>query len=131
MKNFILYLWQLPQNILGLLVIAFTGAFKTKDGRYWITEKGGFGVSLGNFIIFGDMGGRYEPDEKSIKHEQGHQKQSIILGWFYLLVVGIPSVFGNIWDRIAHQSWSHWKREQWYYSRFPENWADSLGGVKR
>ena len=27
-------IWQLPQNILGSIVILFTAAFKTKDGRY-------------------------------------------------------------------------------------------------
>ena len=38
--------------------------------------------------------------EKTIKHEYGHQKQSLYLGWFYLLIIGIPSFLGNIWDRI-------------------------------
>lgn len=131
MKQVILFIWQLPQNILGLLVLLATEAFKTKDGRYWVTGKGGFGVSLGSFVIFGDMNGRYIPAEKSIQHEMGHQKQSLYLGPLYLLLVGLPSVLGNIWDRLFHKQWSNTKREKWYYSRYPEDWADKLGGIKR
>ena len=131
MKNVILYLHQLPQNILGLIVIIVTGAFKSKDGRYWVTGKGGFGVSLGNYIIFGDMNGRYEPTEKSINHEKGHQKQSLHFGWLYLLVVGLPSITRNIWDRLVHKNWPYDKRMKWYYGSFPEKQADIYGGVTR
>ena len=131
MKQILLFLHQLPQNLLGLLVIVFTSAFKTKDGRYWVTAKGGFGVSLGLFIIFGDMNGRYIPEENSIKHEQGHQKQSLYLGWLYLIIIGLPSALGNIYDRIAHKSWSYNKRIDWYYKQPWEAWADRLGNVER
>ena len=124
-------IWQLPQNILGSIVILFTSAFKTKDGRYWVTRKGGFGVSLGDFIIFGDMNGRYIPSEESIKHEQGHQKQSLYLGWLYLLIIGFPSACGNIYDRIVHKKWDREKRIKWYYNLPWEKWADKLGGVER
>lgn len=122
MKNILLYLWQLPQNLLGLAVIAFTSAFRTKDGRYWVTGIGGFGVSLGNYVIFGDMNGRYIPIEKSIKHEQGHQKQSLYLGWLYLLIIGLPSVIGNLLNRVIDFD---------YYKQPWEAWADRLGGVVR
>ena len=121
-KRIILFIWQLPQNILGLAVILFSGAFKTKDGRYWVTGKGCFGVSLGNYIIFGDMNGRYIPTEKSIKHEQGHQKQSLYLGWLYLLVIGLPSVTGNILNRFIDFD---------YYSQPWEAWADRLENIVR
>lgn len=124
MKNVLLYVWQLPQNLLGLLVILFTGA--KRKSCYWITLKYSFGVSLGKYIIFGGY-----PFEDSIKHEQGHQKQSLYLGWLYLLIVGLPSFIGNIYDRVAHRKWSVIDRVTWYYNRFPENWADKLGGVKR
>ena len=121
-KRILLFLWQLPQNILGILVILFTGAFKTKDNRYWVTGKGGFGVSLGNYIIFGDMNGRYVPLETDIKHEQGHQEQSLYLGWLYLLVIGLPSATGNILHRFINFD---------YYSQPWEAWADHLGKVER
>ena len=131
MIKMLLYLWQLPQNILGLLVILFTGAFKTKDGRYWVTGKGVFGVSLGSFIIFGDMNGRYIPVEQTIMHEQGHQRQSLYLGPLYLIIIGLPSITGNIYDRIAHRNWDYLARTKWYYKQPWEHWADKLGGVSR
>lgn len=131
MIKILLYIWQLPQNILGLLVIFFTAAVKTKDGRCWTTHNGGFGVSLGLYIIFGDMNGKYPPAEKSIKHEQGHQKQSLYLGWLYLIIIGIPSFCGNIFDKLFHKSWSNEERTDWYYNQLWEKWADKLGGVDR
>ena len=135
MKQFLLFLHQLPQNLLGLIVYLFTNPRRLKcffDNQwhyYYVAQrnKGGWGVSLGNFIFFG-----YEPDQLSIKHEYGHQIQSLYLGWLYLIVVGLPSaVFNNLWDRIFHKNWSHKKREQWYYNRYPEKWADKLGNVER
>lgn len=125
MKNILLYLWQLPQNLLGLLVILFTQAVHCNSGC-WVTTKGRFGVSLGNYIIFGQR-----VDNLSLKHERGHQKQSLYLGWLYLLVIGLPSVIGNIYDRIAHRNWSYKESEKWYYSQPWEAWADRLGGVER
>ena len=70
MKNILLYLWQLPQNLLGLLVIAFTKA--EKKGDIYFASGRRFGVSLGKYIIF--RGFFNATDEK---HEMGHQKQSL------------------------------------------------------
>lgn len=133
MKKILLNLWQLPQNILGLLVVLITHAkyesdFSTlqEDGFYSTSEFGCFGVSLGNYIIFGGS-----PSKISIKHEKGHQKQSLYLGWLYLILIGIPSFFGNIWDRIAHKKWPLADRIRWYYNQPWEMWADTLGGVER
>ena len=115
MKNILLYLWQLPQNLLGLLVILFTGAEKKEDIYY--TDGYWFDVSLGNYIIFG--GFFNSTDEK---HETGHQKQSLYLGWLYLLVIGLPSVIGNLLNRVIDFD---------YYKQPWEAWADRLGGVER
>lgn len=124
----LLYLWQLPQNLIGLLVILITNAKKTDaEFEYVANDFTPFGVSLGNYIIFGGT----VRNENSYKHEYGHHRQSLYLGWLYLFIVGIPSLIGNIWDRIAHKKWTVKKRINWYYSRFPENWADNLGGVVR
>ena len=131
MKSIILFIWQLPQNILGLLVILFTQAFKTRDGRYWVCNYGYFGVSLGRYIIFGDCNGRMLIPDASIKHETGHSKQSLYLGPLYLLIIGLPSITFNIYDRIAHRSWGAVIRYKWYYSLPWEAWADRLGGVSR
>ena len=125
MKKVLLWLWQLPQNILGLLVILFTGAGKIKDGRYWVTGISFFGVSLGNYVIFGDMNDRYIPVEQTIMHEQGHQKQSKILGPLYLILIGIPSLLGNMVFRLFKIDLRHYYKLPW------EAWADKLGGVVR
>ena len=120
----ILYLWQLPQNLLGLIVVAASRAKKI-DGYYY-TDRHSFGVSLGFYIVIGG-----EIDDETIRHEQGHQKQSVILGPLYLLVIGAPSACGNLFDRLFHKRWSVARRIIWYYSLPWESWADKLGGVKR
>lgn len=119
MKNFLLYLWQLPQNILGLIVIFCTKAEK-KDyyifKKYYITRKN-LGVSLGNYIIIYMV-----YNQKDLMHEYGHQKQSLILGPLYLLIVGIPSAIHNLISRKTNCN---------YYHFWTEKWADKLGGVNR
>ena len=125
MKKVLLFIWQLPQNILGLLVILFTGAGKIKDGRYWVTGISFFGVSLGNYVIFGDMNDRYILVEQTIMHEYGHQRQSKILGPLYLILIGIPSLLGNIVFRLFKIDSRHYYKLPW------EAWADKLGGVVR
>ncbi len=129
MKNILLYLWQLPQNLLGLFVIAFTGVqpCKALDITYYRPKRGRFGVSLGNYIILS-----YPYNNlKTVQHEHGHQRQSLYLGWLYLIVIGLPSASGNLWDRAFHKHWNVTDREKWYYSLPWEAWADRLGGVTR
>ena len=115
MKNILLYLWQLPQNLLGLAVIAFTKA--EENGGIYYTDGYRFGVSLGNYIIFGGFF-----NSTDLKHERGHQLQSLYLGWLYLLVIGLPSAVGNLLNRVIDFD---------YYRQPWEAWADRLGGVKR
>ena len=126
MKNILLYLWQLPQNLLGLFIIKIIKAEYNKDYNFWYILRFNFGVSLGNYIIFGE---RFNGTD--LKHERGHQKQSLYLGWLYLIVIGIPSAFGNLWDRIFHKDWPYEDSCIWYYSLPWEAWADELGGVRR
>jgi hypothetical protein len=46
--------------------------------------------------------------------------------------IGIPSaIFNNLRDRLFHKKWSSQQRYKWYYSRYPEAWADRLGEVQR
>jgi hypothetical protein len=125
MRKILLYIHQLPQNILGLIVILFTRAKYCKS-NCWVAPKGSFGVSLGKYII---LGSRVNPI--TLKHEQGHQKQSVMFGWLYLLVIGIPSLSRNIWDIFAHSRWTNEERIKWYYGGFPEKQADAYMGIKR
>ena len=124
MKNILLYIWQLPQNLLGLLVILFSRAHTYKHMIWWTEYH--FGVSLGRYIILNSTS-----DVTSVRHEWGHQKQSLYLGWLYLLIIGLPSAVGNLYDRIAHKEWSYDDRINWYYNQPWEKWADKLGGVER
>ena len=139
--NVIRWVWQLPQNLVGFL---FTRKYEYKSVRClektidirWITVyfKPFFrsGISFGDYIILdyycycGKACSR-----QAVAHEYGHSRQSLILGWLYLPLVGLPSICINIWDRLFHKKWTSDQREKWYYSRYPENWADKLGGVLR
>lgn len=122
LKNIILYIWQLPQNLLGLILIFITEA-DYKNGYYENKLIGG--ISLGKYIIV-----ETNPSEFTIKHEQGHQKQSLYLGWLYLFTIGILSLSGNIYDRIFHRNWLICKRISWYYNQPWEKWANDLSGIK-
>lgn len=119
MKGILLYIWEWPQNLLGLLLRAI---YKGHDSEYndaivrRSTKMRG-GISLGRYIIINQWS-----SEKTVKHEYGHTLQSKKLGWLYLLLVGLPS--------ILHAALCSCKRHS-YYDVFPENWADKLGGVKR
>lgn len=115
MKNILLFIYQLPQNLIGLLVILFAHAKLDNNGVYTCQYR--FGVSLGNYIIMSKV-----YSHTDLKHERGHQKQSLYLGWLYIPLIGIPSLIGNIIDRFIPID---------YYNQPWEKWADKLGGVKR
>ena len=118
-----LYIWQLPQNLVGLVVLCFCG-HKEKcsvagiDFYYSKTFPGG--ISLGNYVI---IGSKYE---KTVKHEHGHQIQSMYLGPLYLLVIGIPSiVWAWLYGPVIPYTYNG------YYKWYTESWADKLGKVER
>lgn len=122
--NVILYLWQLPQNLLGLLLVSILKPEDSYDFNrarlYYATRMRG-GISLGRYIIvrsaMRDFTGRTE------WHEYGHSRQSMILGPLYLFVIGIPSL---IWAAIFRPGYG-----RSYYDFYTERWADKLGGVDR
>ena len=134
MEQVFLFLWQLPQNLIGVIVCIITNPkiitcnIGGKEYYYFLAQRlrGGWGVSLGNFMIFG-----YKPMTDSIKHENGHQKQSLYLGWLYLIIIGIPSFFGSVLNILFHRNWTMRDIYDWYYGLLWERWADMLGGVKR
>lgn len=130
LKEIILYIWQLPQNICGLVLLLFYRKEKLylkQNGRYfYYTTEMPSGISLGNYIII-----RREDTGDTMKHEYGHSVDSRIWGPLYLLVIGIPSGLGNLYDRWFHKSWSYYKRYKWYYNQPWEKSADKKGGVIR
>lgn len=124
----LLFKWQLLQNVLGLLVIFVTGAERVDmtGTLVWVTHRYSFGVSLGSFVIFGIKDNRLILP-RHLVHEFGHCIQSVYLGPLYLLLIGLPSITFNIYDRLFHKKWSSKKRSKWYYSLPWEHWADKLG----
>lgn len=137
MINILKFVWQLPQNIIALIIIGLNKLFhknvytKLFDNiKVYFVEIGVFkcGISLGNYIILHksyDTSRSQENLETTSKHEHGHQIQSLYFGWLYLFIIGIPSIINNIISRIFKKS------ARWYYNRYPENWADKLGNVSR
>lgn len=122
----LLQVWQLPQNLLGLLVGLFLKGKRRLPGLPGIPPSIRFvgarnmwgGISLGNFVYL-----RPPVYEKMVRHEYGHCIQSRLLGPFYLLVIGLPSLLWALW-------W-HPGRPVDYYTFYTERWADRLGGVER
>lgn len=121
MKALLLYIWQLPQNLLGLLFLLFIRGeekHQLAGVSFYYAKTFNGGISLGKYIIMG-----YKK-EKGVRHEYGHCIQSKILGWFYLPIVGLLS--------ILHAALCVCKKHGHSYYDFPtERWADKLGGVKR
>jgi len=127
MKKFaeaLLYAWQLPQNILGLLLVLWLqpeDAYDFEGAKLYYATRMRGGISLGRHIVvrsyMQDLTGNY------VRHELGHTKQSRMLGPLYLIVIGLPSL---LWA-----AWWHEGRNRSYYSFYTERWADALGGVNR
>lgn len=123
MKRYILYLWQLPQHLIALLLRLI---YKGNDSEYngCIVRRSVYlrgGISLGKYLIVNQWF-----REIDIKHEYGHSVQSRYLGWLYLLVVGLPSLlWAMMYGRAIRLSYNG------YYKFYTEKWADKLGGVNR
>ena len=84
------------------------------------------GISLGNYIIM-----NREDKEDGMRHEYGHSIDSRRWGPLYLIVIGLPSILGNIYDRIFHKKWKYSDSCEWYYNQPWEKSADKNGGVDR
>lgn len=116
MKNVFLYLWQLPQNLVGL----FLKLFYKKDEHpcrtapdidITVSKKFRGGISLGKYIF---LSTRINWSSK-VEHEYGHCLQSQMLGPLYLFVVGLPSLL---------HKWLY--KGDNYYDFYTEKWADKL-----
>ena len=131
MKKVLSYIWQLPQNLIALFLLLIYRDKKLihRTGIVDIYTSGKMpsGISLGNYIILNTC----DTGENDIYHELGHHKQSLYFGPLYLLLIGIPSLCGNIYDRVAHRNWAYCDSYKWYYNQPWEKWADKLGGVVR
>lgn len=129
----ILFVWQLPQHLIAILLYMFIRVEPTE----WKNDVNGMTVlcfrvhtsfcwSLGQFIFVNPCA-----NSNIYRHETGHSVQSIYLGPLYLFAVGIPSlvlfITSQIKKRILKQSEEDVTK--WYHSHYPEKWADKLGGA--
>lgn len=134
LKSSLLWLWQLPQNLCGIIYRSIS-----KDNRICVIEnddsrsvgakvylqraKGG--VTLGKYVFINQD---YTDKEAVIKYECGHVKQSKILGPLYLLVIGIPSIL-HAW--LNNYIGCYWKNGKYnYYHFYTEKWANKLMGIE-
>ena len=124
LRRFIFF-WELPQVILGILFLIVLKRRITCLQYYELSNVyfvKGFpgGISL-SFFIF--LNSNKQGSTRAVKHEYGHTRQSLFLGWLYLLIVGLPSILrAIIWNSFNLDS-------EKYYKGFPENWAEKLGRV--
>jgi hypothetical protein len=117
----ILFLWQLPQNIVALIMMPFIGKLTLISyKKYCFAFKGegmSGGISLGNFAFLDSYSAK---KATTVAHEQeGHTVQSKILGPLYLFVIGIPSIIHTF----------H-KDCPCYYHFYTESWANKCAGLE-
>ena len=121
----LLFLWQLPQNLVALLVMPFLGKLTFVDYRHYCVgfagtrfPKNADGVSLGSFAFFHSG---MADDDFTIRHEMdGHTVDSKIFGPLYLFVIGIPSMFHILFI----------KKGADYYNFYTERRANQHAGLK-
>ena len=118
-----MYLHQLPQNLVGFLLYLYYTDYEQmrhiglNDVVVVNSSKMRGGISLGQYVIVSRRAGA-----DTVCHEFGHCKQSQILGWLYLIVIGLPSI---IWAALYGIPKI---RERWsYYDFYTERWANELG----
>jgi hypothetical protein len=120
LKFILSFLWQLPQNIIALIMFPFLGKKEIIKYDYqcyaFECSKMNGGISLGNFIFLSKESSK---KDAVILHEYGHVKQSRMLGWLYLLIIGLPSLANAVVGFT-----------DCYYSWYTESWANKLMGVK-
>ena len=117
-RDALLFVWQLPQNVIGFIAVHALGAERQGDGTWAHGKRGLSSASLGNYII---MRMPCADREFTVMHERGHQRQSLYLGWLYLPIIGLPSAAGNVLHRAFCFD---------YYAQPWERWANRLGGIE-
>lgn len=125
----VLLIWELPQNIVGALLLFIYWLYRditiSKIDFTFVCYVRNFrgGLSLGWFTFLPISTSMYSA---TYKHETiGHRLQSMMLGWFYLLIIGIPSICWAGLHRLPKF------KGKSYYSFYTERWADKLAGIKR
>lgn len=124
-----MWVWQAPQNALGLALtgLALLGGGRTlvSDGTARVTMAMWRGsVSLGRYIVLSKRAVLGEGRERALLHEMGHQVQSLVLGPLYLPAVGLPSL---AWASLRRLGLF---RGFGYYDFYTERWANDIAGLE-
>jgi hypothetical protein len=127
--------WEAPQTALGAAMLGVEASRKrivnieVEKGRL-VVESKGTGISLGYIVFWSRENSRWQDlDFRNRAHELGHTRQSRLLGWLYLPLIGLPSISRAAYALVYRETTGHqWTR---YYDGYPEKWADRLGGVIR
>ncbi len=120
----ILFIWQLPQNIIGLCIWAFSREKQLIAYRNYcfafcvaLPHVAG-GVSLGSFAFIAPA---CLHNERIIRHEvDGHTVDSKIFGPLYLFIIGIPSLTHLLLHKPAEN----------YDNFYTERWANRHAGLQ-
>ncbi len=120
--------WGLPQTLIGLVYSLAQGKVKREfyHGAIITYHNGNWGgISLGMFTL---VNGNRPPiwTKYARVHEYGHTIQSLILGPFYLLVIGLPSI---IWCNSKKHIERRNQGLETYYDFYPESGANTLGAL--
>ena len=124
-KNTLMYIWQLPQNLCGIIwkrvngnniIVEVENYVATLVGAKIYLMRSGGGVTLGKYVFISQT---YKDQSAVILHDCGHVKHSKILGPLYLIVIGIPSIL-HAWlngyigcCKKSNEGYSHFFSEQW------------------
>ena len=121
--------WGLPQTMIGAALYAAHKSDSHFDYRgakatAWDRSTG---ISLGKYIFVprraDGSSGRF-----ILEHEYGHSLQSLILGPFYLLLVGAPSL---LWHRLPYFRHKRIRTGKSYYSAPFEKTANVLASISK
>ena len=115
--------WCILQTLFGLAWTKISKGKKTDDGYYIVSDKWGGSLSMGKYIFLCET---HAGDETVFRHEQGHTKQSYILGPLYLFVIALPSFLWAVFYKIFGED-----IKATYFDFYTEKWADKLSGIER
>lgn len=119
----LMFTWALPMTLIGLLVTLVLLIAGKKPERYghsyrFIVGKRWGGITLGLMFIQDEV-----KSESNAIHEYGHVHQ-LILGPFFLLLCGLPSMIRYWWIEFAKKSNRPFYDEIWF-----ERSATNLGNL--
>lgn len=117
----LLCIWQLPQLLVGLVMLPFLGKLELVADRHFNFcfkgEKMSGGISLGPLSYVSKYLAQNAP---GVAHEvDGHTVQSKILGPLYLIVIGIPSIL-----------WATFQKKKCYYWFYTESWSNKCANLE-